>query len=168
MAQPTLIPEAKKHKNEDVSWRGDETASELTVRAVLSGLVVGSLIGASNVCIGLKIGWTFGASITAAVISFALFKTFAKVLSRPYGAKENLITATAGSAAGTVTGLVLPLGELVHPDGEGLSDSCNTNPGVSGVQEISAKPEAAGATESVGAPEVCTNAGSAQNPPVSV
>lgn len=80
----------------------DETASELTFRAVFSGLLVGSLIGASNVCIGLKIGWTFGASITAAVISFALFKAMGSMLSRPYGAKENLITATAGSAAGTM------------------------------------------------------------------
>lgn len=76
--------------------------SELTVRAVVSGLVVGSLIGASNVCIGLKIGWTFGASITAAVIAFALFKAMSGILTRPYDAKENLITATAGSAAGTM------------------------------------------------------------------
>lgn len=80
----------------------DEVASELTFRAVFSGLLVGSLIGASNVCIGLKIGWTFGASITAAVISFALFKAMSGMISRPYGAKENLITATAGSAAGTM------------------------------------------------------------------
>jgi OPT family oligopeptide transporter len=84
------------HKTEE------KTASELTLRAILSGLVVGSLIGASNVCIGLKIGWTFGASITAAVISFALFRGMGSFLSRPYGAKENLITATAGSAAGTM------------------------------------------------------------------
>ncbi len=80
----------------------ESTPSELTVRAILSGLVVGSLIGASNVCIGLKIGWTFGASITAAVIAFALFRSMSKLLTRPYGAKENLITATAGSAAGTM------------------------------------------------------------------
>jgi OPT family oligopeptide transporter len=80
----------------------EELPSELTLRAILSGLLVGSLIGASNVCIGLKIGWTFGASITAAVISFALFKAMSRMLIVPYGAKENLITATAGSAAGTM------------------------------------------------------------------
>ena len=78
------------------------TPSELTFRAVVSGLLVGSLIGASNVCIGLKIGWTFGASITAAVIAFALFRGLSGILKSPYGAKENLITATAGSAAGTM------------------------------------------------------------------
>ena len=52
----------------------DKIQSELTLRAVISGLFVGCLIGASNVCIGLKIGWTFGASITAAVMGFAFFK----------------------------------------------------------------------------------------------
>lgn len=76
--------------------------SELTLRAVVSGLFVGCLIGASNICIGLKIGWTFGASITAAVIGFAFFRSIAGALARPYGPKENLITATAGSSAGTM------------------------------------------------------------------
>ncbi len=75
--------------------------SELTFRAVISGLFVGSLIAMSNVCIGLKIGWTFGASITAAVISFALFSTL-RGLKRPYTSQENLISATAGSSSGTM------------------------------------------------------------------
>jgi len=80
----------------------DKTPSELTFRAVVSGLFVGILIGASNVCIGLKIGWTFGASITAAIISFAIFKTLGRFSKKPYGPKENLISATAGSSAGTM------------------------------------------------------------------
>jgi len=75
--------------------------SELTFRAVASGLFVGCLIGASNVTIGLKIGWTFGASITAAVISFAIWRALA-TSANPYTAKENLISATAGSSAGTM------------------------------------------------------------------
>lgn len=78
-----------------------KSASELTFRAVLSGLFVGCLIGASNVTIGLKIGWTFGASITAAVISFAIWRALAST-KNPYSQKENLISATAGSSAGTM------------------------------------------------------------------
>ncbi len=74
-------------------------SSELTVRAVVSGLFVGCLIAASNVAIGLKIGWTFGAAITSAVISFALFST---IKSRPFTPKETLISATGGSSAGTL------------------------------------------------------------------
>ncbi len=78
------------------------TTSELTIRAVISGLFVGILICASNICIGLMIGWTFGASITAAVISFAIFRGFTH-LKNPYTSKENLISATAGSSAGTMS-----------------------------------------------------------------
>lgn len=78
-----------------------QSQSELTFRAVFSGLFVGCLIGASNVCIGLKIGWTFGASITAAVISFAIFKALVRP-KRPYTEGENLISATAGSSSGTM------------------------------------------------------------------
>ncbi len=75
--------------------------SELTLRAVISGLFVGCLIGASNVTIGLKIGWTFGAGITAAVISFAIFSSLRK-MQRAFDARENLIAATAGSSSGTM------------------------------------------------------------------
>ena len=78
----------------------DQPRSELSFRAVISGLFVGCLIGASNVTIGLKIGWTFGASITAAVISFAIFRAIRP--ARAYTPGENLISATAGSSSGTM------------------------------------------------------------------
>ncbi|MCB2200304.1 OPT/YSL family transporter [bacterium] len=97
-----------------------KSPSELTLRAVLSGLFVGCLIGASNVTIGLKIGWTFGAGITAAVISFALFSTM-KGMKRPFDSKENLIAATAGSSSGTMAsagGFVaaIPALEMIRAD----------------------------------------------------
>jgi len=47
-----------------------------------------------DVCIGLKIGWTFGASITAAVLSFAFFRASPGCFRDRTAAKENLITAT--------------------------------------------------------------------------
>jgi len=98
----------------------DRPLSELTLRAVLSGLFVGCLIGASNVTIGLKIGWTFGAGITAAVISFAIFATMRK-MKRSFDEKENLIAATAGSSSGTMAsagGFVaaIPALEMIRAD----------------------------------------------------
>lgn len=79
----------------------NRSPSEFTLRAIISGLFVGCLIGASNVTIGLKIGWTFGAGITAAVISFAIFSAMRR-MKRPFDQKENLIAATAGSSSGTM------------------------------------------------------------------
>ncbi len=68
--------------------------------------------------------------------------------------------------AGTITGLVEPLGEFTQFVGEKLNVSCNTKPGVFGVQEMSVKPGAAGTILSVGALVICTAVGKTQSPPV--
>jgi uncharacterized oligopeptide transporter (OPT) family protein len=60
--------------------------------------VVGSVVSCTNIYIGLKIGWTFGASIISAVLGFALFAILGKKLS----ILETNITQTAGSAAGAM------------------------------------------------------------------
>lgn len=86
----------------------------LTFRTLFVGLLVGSLIGASNITIGLKIGWTFGAAITSAVISYALLKSFFR-RKNPYTPQEALISATTGSSAGVMAsagGLVAPIPAL--------------------------------------------------------
>ena len=68
---------------------------ELTVRALAAGILVGCLIGASNVCVGLKIGLAFGATLITAVLAFALVRA----LGQPFSKRENMISSTAGSAA---------------------------------------------------------------------
>ncbi|HBN76230.1 MAG TPA: hypothetical protein DD473_10505, partial [Planctomycetaceae bacterium] len=40
---------------------------QLTARAVIVGCLVGSIVSCTNIYIGLKIGWAFGASIISAV-----------------------------------------------------------------------------------------------------
>lgn len=64
-------------------------------------------IAASNTYLGLKIGWTFGASLFGAIFSFAIIKPLSRVLPPKwgggyFGAKEN---CTAQSAATTAGGL---------------------------------------------------------------
>ena len=68
---------------------------ELTAKAVAAGILVGCLIGASNVCVGLKIGLAFGATLTTAVVAFALVRALGQTFSK----RENVIASTAGSAA---------------------------------------------------------------------
>jgi len=72
--------------------------AQLTLRAVAAGCVVGSVVSCTNIYIGLKIGWTFGASIISAVLAFALFSVLGKRLS----VLETNISQTAGSAAGAM------------------------------------------------------------------
>lgn len=68
---------------------------ELTARALAAGILVGCLVGASNVCVGLKIGLAFGATLTTAVLAFALVRAAGQAFSK----RENVIASTAGSAA---------------------------------------------------------------------
>ena len=55
-------------------YRGDKER-DLTVRAVLAGMIFGGLMSLSNLYIGLKSGWGLGVDIAAVVVIFAVFKT---------------------------------------------------------------------------------------------
>ncbi len=72
--------------------------AQFTFRAVAAGCVVGSVVSCTNIYIGLKIGWTFGASIISAVLGYALFA----ILGNKLSVLETNITQTAGSAAGSM------------------------------------------------------------------
>ena len=71
---------------------------EFTLRALLMGVVLGMVFGASSLYLVLKVGLTVSASIPVAVIAITLFR-----LSHKFGAKdstilENSIAQTTGSA----------------------------------------------------------------------
>ena len=72
--------------------------AQLTARAVIAGSLLGSVVSCTNIYIGLKIGWTFGASIVSAVLAFSLFAALGKKLT----ILETNIAQTAGSAAGAM------------------------------------------------------------------
>ncbi len=72
--------------------------AQLSLRAVVVGCLIGSVVSCTNIYIGLKIGWTFGASIISAVLGFAAFK----IAGRNISVLETNITQTAGSAAGSM------------------------------------------------------------------
>jgi putative OPT family oligopeptide transporter len=71
---------------------------EFTVRALITGTVLGILFGASSLYLVLKVGLTVSASIPVAVISLALFRMLSKLGLRDATILENNITQTAGSA----------------------------------------------------------------------
>lgn len=71
---------------------------EFTVRAVITGAILGLIFGASSLYLVLKVGLTVSASIPVAVISLAMFRGLSKVGLRDATILENNITQTAGSA----------------------------------------------------------------------
>ncbi|MCJ1257873.1 hypothetical protein MMC24_005701 [Lignoscripta atroalba] len=84
----------------------------LRIRSIVLGLICGSLVNASNVYLGLKTGWTFGANLFGAIVGFAVIKffsvTFAEnfpILGGKFGPKENNIIQTTATAAGGLSSI---------------------------------------------------------------
>ena len=79
---------------------------QLTVRAAITGMLLGGFMSLSNLYVSLKTGWSIGVSITAAILSFAIFTTLLKlkIVKKPFGLLENNAAKSAASAAGYMTG----------------------------------------------------------------
>jgi len=78
--------------------------NQLSLRAVLTGCLVGLVVSAMNVRFGLTTGWTIGGSLIAAIGSVALFSVIAPMLSiSRFSPLETNIAQTSASAAGTMT-----------------------------------------------------------------
>ncbi|GGC58950.1 OPT family oligopeptide transporter [Undibacterium terreum] len=71
---------------------------ELSIRALLMGVILGMVFGASSLYLVLKVGLTVSASIPVAVIAITLFRLFNKMGGKDSTILENSITQTAGSA----------------------------------------------------------------------
>jgi hypothetical protein len=58
---------------------------QITFRAILLGCCLGAVVSASNIYLGLKTGWTFGASLFGSILGFAILKPLSKVAPRYLG-----------------------------------------------------------------------------------
>ena len=85
---------------------------EFTWTAVLAGVILGILFGASSLYLVLKISMTISASIPVAVLSITLFRWIARVFKmRPATILENNIVQTTGSAGESIAfgvGVTIP------------------------------------------------------------
>lgn len=79
---------------------------QLTVRAVITGMLIGGVMSLSNLYIVLKTGWSFGVTITAGILAFVIFQLSKKVglVKTEFGMLENNAMQSVASAAGYMTG----------------------------------------------------------------
>ncbi|RDW67633.1 hypothetical protein BP6252_09029 [Coleophoma cylindrospora] len=93
--------------SEDVA----EEPNILTIRAVITGMVLGSLVCASNLYLGLKTGFTFSSSMFGAIFGYGIVKLLSKftpnvpILGGTFGPQENTIIQAAAVGAGGTAGL---------------------------------------------------------------
>ncbi|TFK92506.1 OPT oligopeptide transporter [Polyporus arcularius HHB13444] len=89
-----------------------EETHQLTLRAIVVGCCLGAIVGASNIYLGLKTGFTFGPQLFGAIFGFAIIKPLSKavpesgllgrLLGGPFGPKENCTVQSAATAAGGI------------------------------------------------------------------
>ena len=95
---------------------------QLTVRAVVMGMLLGGVMATSNVYVSLKSGWSLGVAITSCVLAYTIFAGLHRALPRlfpPFTILENATMQAAATAAGTMTsaGLsnAIPALQMLNP-----------------------------------------------------
>lgn len=83
----------------------DTQTPHLTLRAVLTGALLGGLLSVTNIYAGLKIGWGFNMSIAAALIGYGIWQGLGhRVFGwRNYNVLENNVAQTGASAAASIS-----------------------------------------------------------------
>jgi uncharacterized oligopeptide transporter (OPT) family protein len=98
---------------------------ELTLRAAVTGMLLGVLLTPSNVYAGLKIGWSFNMSIIALLMGFGFWQGIACrfLQGQTWTLHESNINQTVASAAASIIsgGLVAPIPAYTLLTGEALA-----------------------------------------------
>lgn len=104
-----IDPEGKSALEIETEWlenhyRGD--LRQLSLRAVLMGMLLGGMMSLSNLYVGLKTGWSLGVAITACILSFSLGAALqrAGLLRSNLSILENNCMQSTASSAGYSTG----------------------------------------------------------------
>lgn len=103
-------------------YRGDNVR-QLTVRAVITGMLLGGIMSLSNLYVGLKTGWGIGVAITSCILAFSIFKALQKIfpfwIKKEFTVLENNTMQSAASAAGYMcsAGLVSAIPALTMLNG---------------------------------------------------
>ena len=105
-AEAPLTPEQiERHWFENV-YAGDRMR-QLTLRALVMGMMLGMIMACSNVYVGLKSGWGMGVAITSCIMAWSIFAVLHASLPKlfpPYSILENNAMQSCASAAGAITG----------------------------------------------------------------
>lgn len=100
----------------------DKVTPELTVTAIVMGILLSVVFGAANAYLGLRVGMTVSASIPAAVISMGVIR----ILMRKNSILESNVVQTIGSAGESLAaGAIFTLPALFLWAAEGKMDKPN-------------------------------------------
>ncbi|KAG0043203.1 hypothetical protein BGZ83_011710 [Gryganskiella cystojenkinii] len=101
------FPREKAHAEQSIPIEEEHMEDEyvhedqqFTWRAAIVGSMLGCVVAASNLYLGLKIGWTFGAALWGSIFGFLILKSISKMTGTVFGPKENTVCQAAATSAG--------------------------------------------------------------------
>jgi uncharacterized oligopeptide transporter (OPT) family protein len=110
--EPLPIPPDEVLAFDETEWlarayRND--APQLTLRAAITGSVLGFFLSFTNVYIGLKTGWFLGVNLTACILAYAVGTSLHKAgaLKSPLSILETNSAVSTASSAGYATGTMV-------------------------------------------------------------
>lgn len=109
IAVPPLAAVPPQPVDPEIEWlektyrRGER---QLTVRAVITGMLLGGIMCLSNLYVVLKTGWSLGVTLTACILAFAIFRGLhaTRIVKSEFTILENNAMGSVASAAGFMTG----------------------------------------------------------------
>ncbi len=87
----------------------ERTLDEITLKAIVLGLVLAMLLAAANAYLGLRVGMTVAASIPASAVSLGVLRMFRKSTIL----ENNMVQTVASAGASTVSGVIFTIPALV-------------------------------------------------------
>jgi len=77
---------------------------QLTIRAAITGFMLGGVLSATNLYVGAKTGWTLGVGLTSVILAFAMFKGLSRIgLGKDFTILENNAMQSIATSAGYMT-----------------------------------------------------------------
>lgn len=109
MTDPGAVRPASTDSPREIDWLKNiyqPNATNLTVRAVIVGMVIGAAMSLSNLYVFFKTGWSMGVTLTACILAFSAFQLLQglRIVKKPLGVLENNALTTVASGAGYMTG----------------------------------------------------------------
>ncbi|KAJ2863812.1 OPT super [Coemansia aciculifera] len=80
----------------------DVSQPQFTWRAIVVGLLFGTILCFSNLWFGLQSGWISMMSLQSSLVGFAVFKALEHVLDVPFGPAENVVLQSTAVATATM------------------------------------------------------------------
>jgi uncharacterized oligopeptide transporter (OPT) family protein len=82
-------------------FRGD--MPQLTLRAAVTGFLLGGLLSATNLYIGARTGWTVGVGLSSVILAFAIYRIGSRLGAGDMTILENNAVQSIATAAGYMT-----------------------------------------------------------------